>query len=181
MKIMCKENRRTCPYVPQKETYICMHWEDSTAGDMDFQSFIAHLRNTTGILLAQLRNHGTSMQGPGNALYWSQKAIAAADKISWATTSYFFDEKWWAFLVRTAKKDRQINAWNLTPISITDSQNNLAQLALTPLCFCSLFTKGEQRTLRMTMPQTQGTPLYQGQNPPLRKLVLSWMHSNSSA
>lgn len=45
MKMMCKENRRTCPYVPQKETYVCIRWEDSTARDTDCQGFIAQLRN----------------------------------------------------------------------------------------------------------------------------------------
>lgn len=79
--MMRKDIRRMRPHVPQKETYICMRWEDNTARDTDCQGFRAHLRNTTGILLVQLRNHGTSLQGPGNALYGSQKARAAADKI----------------------------------------------------------------------------------------------------
>lgn len=129
------------------------HWQDSTAekryGLSGFHSAAKkQQKHTMGILLAQLRNHGSTLQGSENALCWFQKATTAAGKVSWAgiaTASYFFDNKWGVFLVRTGRKDSQMVrmvAWNLAhPISTTDFQNNLAQAALTSLCFCSSSAK----------------------------------------
>lgn len=129
------------------------HWQDGTAekryGLLGFHSTTKkQWKHTTGILLAQLRNHGSTLQGSENTLCWFQEATTAAGKVSWAgiaTASYFFDNKWWTLLVRTGRKDSQIVrkiVWNLAhPISTTDFQNNLAQPALISLCFCSFSAK----------------------------------------
>lgn len=76
---MCKENRGTSLYMPQKEKQIWMQWESGT-GSLDGRAekkcrlsrFHSNAKkqgkHTMGILLAQFRNHGSTQQGSEHSL-----------------------------------------------------------------------------------------------------------------
>lgn len=195
MKKMCKEKRSTCLYVPRKaytHALVGQHWQDGTAekryGLSGFHSTAKKQRKHTMGILLQLRNHGITLQGSENALCWFQKATTAAGKVSWAgiaTASYFFDNKWWTFLVRTGRKDSQMVrkvAWNLAhPISTTDFLNNLSQAALISLYFCFSSAKWRAESSENNPAADWEDPTMPATNPPRRDLRLSYVQSHSSA
>lgn len=140
-RMMCKENRGTSLYMPQKEKQIWMQWESGT-GSLDGRAekkcrlsrFHSNAKkqgkHTMGILLAQFRNHGSTQQGSEHSLCWFEKATTAGANDNWAgidTGSYFFDNKWWIGFVRTWKKDRWSERYIQLahPTLTTDFQNNL--------------------------------------------------------
>lgn len=108
----CAENGVMHLYMSRKEMQICVHWEGGPAEKRcRLSGFHSTARkqgkHTVGMLLAQLRNHGSTLQGYEHSICWFEKATTDGAKDNWAgidTTSYFFHNKWWTRLVKTGRK-----------------------------------------------------------------------------
>lgn len=79
---ICALERDTCMHALAEQ-----HWQDSTAekrcGLLGFHSIAKkQWKHTMGILSAQLRNHGSMLQGYENSLCRFQNATTAAGKVS---------------------------------------------------------------------------------------------------